>query len=242
MTTTPSPPHAFWQRWGPGLLSTPLLLAAYGLLAWWAPAWLTSAGGWLAAVSLVSVLVCLVLGLVGRWRGWYAPDASGQPRMDPRRQAFTATQLALLLSWPIFAARGSAPSLLTFLVAFILVAALGHAALAWAGGQARPPAESAAPPASPAADPTTPPTRSRVSRVAPRWVQRCARLCLSFGILALFRLLMEQDLTYLWVGLVLISLALLGPSLVVALGGGVPAQEAARRHTPSSTAEEGRHG
>jgi hypothetical protein len=203
------------QRWMPALLSAAVLFAAYSLLALAAPALLaTTAGLWLGLLG-VTIVVCALLGLVGRGLGWYVADGQGQPLHDPQRQGLTGAQLGLLAALVVFARQGLDYSWLTYLGLLLAVGVAGMATLALVAGPRRV-GDSA--PAWTAATTTGGP--SRRTRVAPRWAQYIGRVCLCLGVVSLVRLLIDGTPYFLWGGLTLLAIGVLLPGLVVALGGG----------------------
>lgn len=212
------------QRWGAGVLTTIPMFAAYVALGMALPQWMQTTGGFLIALSAATVGVSVVIGAIGRAMGWYTRNPASSAGTDARRQGNTAAQLALLLSWPIFSNAGIAQSFWIYLLAFFLLGAIGRFTFAIISGQA-----SADTPNRVVNQQTTSFRREmpsarfvtpRREQIAPGWLRRLARICFAFGLLALARLLIDQEIVYAWVGGGLLAFALIVPSLVVALGGG----------------------
>lgn len=209
------------RRWGPGLLTTIPMAAAYIGSAVALPQFMASTIGFLGVLSAASVVVGAVIGGIGRAVGWYTP---GGAAIDARRQGNTATQLALLLCWPVLQMLGFVQPWWAYAIAFFVLAAIGRLVFALVSGQAR-----SAPTNNVARLQTTSFRHAarvpgmaprRAPQIAPSWLRRLARICFMFGLLALARFAIEQRMEYLWVGSGLLLFALIVPSLVVALGGG----------------------
>lgn len=151
------------RRWGPGLLSTPIMLLAYVGLAVEAPRLLTTFGGFLLGLSLASAIVSLVIAGMSRWLGLYSPDERGEPRHSPQRQGITATQLALLLSALFFPRFNVDQPWWVYVLAYFLLGTVGMATFALIAGQRSTSAS--------VAGTTRPALRARrQAEVAPLWV------------------------------------------------------------------------
>jgi hypothetical protein len=208
------------HRWGPGILTTLPMLAAYAGAASIAPAMLGTAPRFLLSLSLLTLIVSLIVGVAGRAMGMYAPGANGQPRFNAARQGTCAPQLALLLSWPIFSALGIDPSLWIYLIAYLLLGAVGRTTFSLIAQQGDSRAGTSSKIALRQTAPDAPKLERHGSQVAPHWLRRTARICLLFGLIALARLAIDQELIFLWIGLSLLAFALIAPSAAVALGFG----------------------
>ncbi|HEY0735837.1 MAG TPA: hypothetical protein VGD69_13075 [Herpetosiphonaceae bacterium] len=206
------------HRWGPGVLTALPMLAAYVGAAMIAPALYSTAPRFLLSLSVLSLVVSLIVGLIGRAAGLYAPDALGQPRVDAARQGTCSTQLALLLSWPILSSLDIHQSLWAYLIAFLLVGALGRTIFSLiAQGRNRTSGTTSGIALHHAA-PDAP--KLERAQVAPRWLRTAARVCFIFGLLALARLAIDREMMFLWLSLGLLAFALIAPSVAVALGFG----------------------
>lgn len=206
------------HRWGPGVLTALPMLLAYVGAAMLAPGLYSTAPRFLLTLSVLSIVVSLIVGLIGRMAGLYAPDALGQPRFDPARQGTCSAQLALLLSWPILSSLDIHQSLWAYVLAFLLVGMLGRSVFSLIG-QGR---NSTSGTTSGIALRQTTLGAPRLERaqVAPRWLRTTARVCFIFGLLALARLAIDREIMFLWLSLGLLAFALIAPSLAVALGFG----------------------
>lgn len=206
-----------WNRWAPALLSTPVMLAAYVVLAMATPGLLAARAGFWVGLSIASFLAGLLIGTFSRLLGVYAVRGAAQEGV-PQRQGITAAQLALIATWFIYPRMGVEHGFWTYLVAFLVLGVVAAATITlvarWqtvqSGATALRPAVRA--------NTTTGPTRP--NKVAPRWAQRVAAVCLALGVVSLVRLLTDGTPHFLWGGLALLVIGALLPTLVVALGGG----------------------
>ena len=195
-----------------------MIFAAYLTLGVAAPGLLATLWGFWLGLAAATTLVAMMVGALSRRAGWYAPSPSGTIERDPRRQGNVSAQLALIAAWFLFERFGIEHSIWIYLIALLIVSVLAMETFAlvarWRNGE---PAPVVAQPA-PVTAIQTP--HSAPGKIAPRWVQRVAGVCLTLGALSLFRLLLEGTPHFLWGGLALLALGALLPALVVALGGG----------------------
>lgn len=206
------------HRWGPGVLTALPMLLAYVGAAMLAPALYSTAPRFLLTLGGLSIVVSLIVGLLGRATGMYAPDALGQPRFNAARQGTCATQLALLLSWPILSSLGIRQSLWIYLIAYLLVGILGRTIFSLLAQRRD---STSGTTSGIALRHTTPgPSRLERSQVAPPWLRTIARVCFILGLLALARLAIDREIMFLWLSLGLLAFALTVSSVAVALGFG----------------------
>lgn len=205
-------------KWGPGLLSWPLPLAAYCGLALVAPGVLGTPAGFIAGIAVAALAGVLVAALISKALGLYRRDANGNTRIDPQRQGIFAAETALLVAYFALPRFDIEQPLWLYALAFFVAGGAGMAATGVvAGRRARlsmPRGTSL--PARPAEMRRPAPP----ARVAPLWAQRISAACIALGAVALVRLLFGGESYFLWAGLGLLVGGALLPSLVVLLGGG----------------------
>jgi hypothetical protein len=217
-----------WQRWRLVFISTPIMAAAYIALAVIAPDLVRTSTGFVAGLSAVTLAASLGLAFFLRSLGLFSPQINAAGTAGVKNGSGTA-QLAMPIAALLLWRAGFVYSFSTYLLAFVLVSLICGLVFDIVSKRKHEPFM-----ASVAVTPSRVPTaaarpvqatgsrgRTRPVRVAPRSVQIAARIMLGLGIVAIIRLLVGHEAIFLWGGLALIAVALILPSLVVWIGGGV---------------------
>lgn len=206
------------SKWGPGLASWPLPLAAYLGLAVWAPELIGTAVGFVAGLAAAALAGVLLAALISKALGLYRRDAHGEMRADPARQGIFAAETALVIAYFILPRLGIEQPIWLYVPAFFVVGAAGMAATGLVAGR-RARLNTALDVQLPEHPSLAQPQGSKPA-IAPTWAQRIAATCMALGGVALIRLLLGGESYFLWGGLVLLAFGALLPSIVVMFGGG----------------------
>ena len=112
-------------HWGPPVLSTPLVLAAFIALASFAPGLLATSVGFVVSLSIMCVVVNIILALVTKRLGWYKPQADPTKQRVPRRMGATPNQLAVIAAWFILPQQGIVHPWWLYMITLLIVGMVG---------------------------------------------------------------------------------------------------------------------
>ena len=217
-----------WQRWRLVFISTPIMAAAYIALAVIAPDLFRTSTGFVAGLSAVTLVASLGLAFFLRSLGLFGPQINDSGTAGVKNGSGTA-QIAMPIAALLLWRAGFIYSFSTYLLAFVLVSLICGVVFDIVSKRKHEPFLATAA-VTPSRAPTTAAQpvqatgrvgRARPAKVAPRAVQIVARVLLGLGVVAIIRLLAGHEAIFLWGGLALIAAALILPSLVVWIGGGV---------------------